>query len=105
MSQDNATTTKIVVDQGIVGPDSMEMGSEFISLACITVLAFALGAKTYNEKIKSLNYGRVLVIALYTLSWAFAASSVVIVSTNDSKFEKFVWFAWMSKISNPAFFR
>ncbi|KAI8342515.1 hypothetical protein BC941DRAFT_509415 [Chlamydoabsidia padenii] len=84
MSQDNATTTKIVVDQGIVGPDTMEIGSEFISLACITVLAVALGAKTFNEKIKTLNYGRVLVIILYTLSWAFAASSIVVVSTNDN---------------------
>ncbi|KAI8060143.1 hypothetical protein BC940DRAFT_371535 [Gongronella butleri] len=66
------------------GPDALEIGSEIISLACITVLAAALGAKTFNEKIKTLNYGRVLVILLYTFSWAFAVTSIVIVSTNNN---------------------
>ncbi|KAI8884290.1 hypothetical protein K501DRAFT_312981 [Backusella circina FSU 941] len=67
-----------------VNPDTMEIGSEFISLTCITVLAIALGAKTYNEQMKTLNYGRFLVIMLYVLSWAFATTSIVIVSTNDN---------------------
>jgi hypothetical protein len=69
-----------------VNPDTMEIGSEFISLTCITVLAIALGAKTYNEQMKTLNYGRFLVIMLYVLSWAFATTSIIIVSTNDSKY-------------------
>ncbi|ORX62273.1 hypothetical protein DM01DRAFT_1315706 [Hesseltinella vesiculosa] len=66
------------------GPDALEITSELISMSCITVLAAALGAKTLNEKIKTLNYGRVLVIMLYTFSWSFAATSAVIVSTNNN---------------------
>ncbi|KAI8374459.1 uncharacterized protein BYT42DRAFT_576444 [Radiomyces spectabilis] len=85
MSHDNATTEQVLVKEGLVSPDSLEVASEFISLACITVLAVALGAKTNGETLKTLNYGRFLVIMLYTLSWAFSATSVVLVSTNNSK--------------------
>ncbi|KAK4514341.1 uncharacterized protein ATC70_001934 [Mucor velutinosus] len=74
----------VMLDLGLVNPDGLEVASEVTSLACITVLALALGAKTYGEKLKSLNYGRVLVIMLYTLSWAFAATSVIVVSTNNN---------------------
>lgn len=83
MSADN--TTSFSVDANLVGPDVLEVGSEFISLACITVLALALGAKTNGEKLKSINYGRALVIILYFFSWAFSATSIVVVSTNNSK--------------------
>lgn len=69
---------------GIVGPDILEMISEFISLVCITVLATAIGSKTYGETLKTLNYGRFMVINIFLLSWAFAFTSAVIVSTNDS---------------------
>lgn len=79
------STAKVMIDFSLVNPDGMEIASELTSLVCITVLALALGAKTYGEKIKSLNYGRVLVILLYTLSWAFATTSIVVVSTNNSK--------------------
>lgn len=67
------------------GPDPLEIGSEFISLACITVLAVALGAKTKGEHIKTLNYGRALVILLYSFSWAFSVTSIILVSTNNSE--------------------
>ncbi|CEP12597.1 hypothetical protein [Parasitella parasitica] len=69
---------------GRANPDKLEIASELTSLACITVLALALGAKTYGEKLKSLNYGRLLVILLYACSWAFAATSIVVVSTNNN---------------------
>lgn len=72
-------------DLALVNPDGMEIASELTSLACITVLALALGAKTNGEKLKTLNYGRVLVILLYSLSWAFATTSIIVVSTNNSK--------------------
>lgn len=72
------------MDLALMNPDGMEIASEMTSLTCITVLALALGAKTYGEKVKSLNYGRVLVILLYALSWAFAITSIVVVSTNNS---------------------
>ncbi|KAG2218730.1 hypothetical protein INT45_006882 [Circinella minor] len=72
-----------IFDPNIIGPDPLELGSEFISLACITVLAVALGIKTDGEKLKSLNYGRALVIILYFFSWAFSVTSIVIVSTNN----------------------
>lgn len=75
----------VFVGLGIVGPDSLEIISEFISLVCITVLAAAIGSKTFGEKIKTINYGRVMVILLYVLSWSFATTSAVIVSTNNSK--------------------
>lgn len=81
----NSALAKAKIDMALVNPDGPELASELTSLACITVLACALGAKTYGEKIKSLNYGRILVILLYTLSWAFAVTSIVVVSTNNSK--------------------
>ncbi|KAG0764944.1 hypothetical protein G6F57_005223 [Rhizopus arrhizus] len=81
---DNSTDTTIVLSLSDVSPDGLELASEFTSLACITVLAVALGVKTYGEQMKSINYGRVLVILLYTLSWAFAVTSVVVVSTNNN---------------------
>jgi hypothetical protein len=75
----------IQLDLGIVGPDVLEIISELISLVCITVLSVALGAKTYGERLKSLNYGRFIVILVYFTSWAFSTTSAVIVSTNNSK--------------------
>ncbi|KAI8377982.1 uncharacterized protein BYT42DRAFT_497206 [Radiomyces spectabilis] len=74
----------MVVAGEIPGPDLMEAASEFVSLACITVLACALGAKTFGERFRTLNYGRALVILLYTLSWAFSTTSVIVVSTNNN---------------------
>lgn len=74
----------VQLELGIAGPDKLEIISEFISLVCISVLATALGSKTFGEKIKALNYGRFIVILLYTLSWAFAVTSAVVVSTNNS---------------------
>lgn len=81
----NSTNPNVTLDLGPVNPDTYEMASELTSLTCITVLAVALGAKTYGEKFKTLNYGRALVILLYSLSWAFAVTSVVVVSTNNRK--------------------
>lgn len=75
----------IFTQPGLVGPDTLEIISEFISLVCITVLASAIGSKTFGEKIKTINYGRIMVILLYFLSWSFATTSAVVVSTNNSK--------------------
>ncbi|KAG2198744.1 hypothetical protein INT47_005429 [Mucor saturninus] len=80
----NTSIVDIPTDLSLINPDGMEIASELISLTCITVLALALGAKTNGEKARSLNYGRVLVILLYALSWAFAATSVIVVSTNNN---------------------
>ncbi|KAI7897556.1 uncharacterized protein BX663DRAFT_444835 [Cokeromyces recurvatus] len=80
----NSIEAKVVIDLGLVNPDGPEIASELTSLACITVLALALGAKTNGEKLRTINYGRFLVIMLYTLSWAFAATSAIIVSTNNN---------------------
>lgn len=70
-----------------VGPDGLEIMSEFISLFCVTVLAAALGAKTKGESLADLTYGRALVLLLYILSWSFCAISIVVISTNDCKHE------------------
>lgn len=80
----NGSIAEVSTDPLFIKPDGMEIASELISLTCITVLALALGAKTNGEKARSLNYGRVLVILLYALSWAFATTSVIVVSTNNS---------------------
>ena len=87
-----------IFDPNIIGPDPLELGSEFISLACITVLAVALGIKTDGEKLKSLNYGRALVIILYFFSWAFSVTSIVIVSTNNGKLS-YINSLFMNKLS------
>ncbi|KAI9276008.1 hypothetical protein BY458DRAFT_539362 [Sporodiniella umbellata] len=76
--------TESILDLTEYNPDIYEIASELTSLACITILALATGSKTYGEKVKTLNYGRLLVIALYTFSWAFAATSVLVVSTNNN---------------------
>ncbi|KAI8646690.1 hypothetical protein BD408DRAFT_409586 [Parasitella parasitica] len=83
---DNSTVanTDSMLGYGRANPDKLEIASELTSLACITVLALAFGAKTYGEKLKSLNYGRLLVLLLYACSWAFAATSIVVVSTNNN---------------------
>ena len=86
---DNKTISNVnantIFDLSLINPDGLEIASELTSLTCITVLALALGSKTYGEKLKSLNYGRILVILLYSLSWAFATTSIIVVSTNNSK--------------------
>ncbi|GAA5814572.1 hypothetical protein MFLAVUS_008071 [Mucor flavus] len=74
----------VFTQPGLVGPDTLEIISEFISLVCITVLASAIGSKTFGEKIKTINYGRIMVILLYFLSWSFATTSAVVVSTNNN---------------------
>ncbi|KAI9497893.1 hypothetical protein BDB00DRAFT_755909 [Zychaea mexicana] len=78
-----AVAAEPTYDFADINPDPLEIGSEIISLACITVLACALGVKTDGEKLKSLNYGRALVIMLYFLSWAFSVTSIMVVSTNN----------------------
>lgn len=81
----NTTEVEAATHFPLLNPDGLEIASELTSLTCITVLALALGAKSHGLNFKSLNYGRILVIVLYTLSWAFATFSVIIVSTNNSK--------------------
>lgn len=79
------SSSAMYISPGIVGPDVLEMVSEFISLICITLLAVIIGSKTYRETIKTINYGRFMTINIYLLSWAFAFTSAVVVSTNNSK--------------------
>lgn len=79
------TSEAISIELGIVGPDVLEIISELVSLFCITVLATAIGSKTYGETLRTINYGRFMVIMLYLSSWAFAYTSAVVVSTNNSK--------------------
>ncbi|KAI7876894.1 hypothetical protein K492DRAFT_172144 [Lichtheimia hyalospora FSU 10163] len=65
------------------GPDGLEIMSESISLACISIMAVALGSKTKTERFNTITYGRILVLALYLFSWTFSAISIVVVSTNN----------------------
>lgn len=82
------SSAAIYISPGIVGPDVLEMVSEFISLICISLLAVAIGSKTYRETLKTINYGRFMTINIYLLSWAFAFTSAVVVSTNNSNSSK-----------------
>ncbi|KAJ8654373.1 hypothetical protein O0I10_009941 [Lichtheimia ornata] len=66
------------------GPDGLEIMSESISLACISIMAVALGSKTKTEHFNTITYGRILVLALYLFSWTFSAISIVVVSTNNN---------------------
>ncbi|KAG2221395.1 hypothetical protein INT45_012646 [Circinella minor] len=65
------------------GPDALEIMSEVISLMCMTILGFLLGAKSKRESLVNLTYGRILVFVVYMLSWSFAVTSMVSVSTNN----------------------
>ena len=67
------------------GPDALEIMSEMISLICMTILGLLLGAKSKRECLVNLTYGRILVFIVYILSWAFAVTSMVSVSTNNCK--------------------
>ena len=71
---------------GADGPDSLEIMSEMISLICMSIMASLLGAKSKGERLANLTYGRILVFAVYILSWAFAVTSMLTVSTNNCKF-------------------
>ena len=68
------------------GPDGLEIMSEMISLICMTILGGLLGAKSKRECLVNLTYGRILVFIVYMLSWAFAVTSMLSVSTNNCKF-------------------
>ncbi|CDH54542.1 hypothetical protein RO3G_13977 [Lichtheimia corymbifera JMRC:FSU:9682] len=71
------------MDQEIDGPDGLEIMSEIISLACISIMALLFGSKSKIERFNTLTYGRTLVILLYILSWTFSAIAIVSVSTNN----------------------
>lgn len=75
------------MDQEIDGPDGLEIMSEIISLACISIMALLFGSKSKIERFNTLTYGRTLVILLYILSWTFSAIAIVSVSTNNCKSE------------------
>ncbi|KAI8095196.1 hypothetical protein BDF21DRAFT_328569 [Thamnidium elegans] len=69
-----------------IQPDGSEIASEFVSLICVTVLSLLIGIKTYNVQFKYLSCSRWLIIALYSLSWAFTISATIFVSTNNGNF-------------------
>lgn len=75
------------MDQEVDGPDGLEIMSEIISLACISIMALLFGSKSKIERFNTLTYGRTLVILLYILSWLFSAIAIVSVSTNNCKLE------------------
>lgn len=102
---DDVSTTVQLLEFDLVNPDGLEVASELTSLACITVLALTLGIKTYGERFRSLNYGRVLVILLYTSSWAFATTSIIVVSTNNSTVFYIDIFKCLSSNAYTSFFR
>ncbi|KAG0323138.1 hypothetical protein BGZ99_002914 [Dissophora globulifera] len=64
-------------------PDAEESVSLFISLSCISVMALLFGRKTAGTKLRSINYARGLVVALFLVSWAFSIIAAMLVQTNN----------------------
>ncbi|KAG0283781.1 hypothetical protein BGZ96_011842 [Linnemannia gamsii] len=65
-------------------PETVEILSLFISLACISVMSLLFGRKTAGTRIGNINYARGLVIMLYFLSWLFSVIAAMLVQTNNS---------------------
>ncbi|KAG0353202.1 hypothetical protein BC939DRAFT_440680 [Gamsiella multidivaricata] len=65
-------------------PDAEESVSLFISLVCISLMALLFGRKTASTKLRTINYARGLVVALYLVSWAFSVIATMLVQTNNN---------------------
>ncbi|EIE91814.1 hypothetical protein RO3G_16525 [Rhizopus delemar RA 99-880] len=69
----------IQLELGIAGPDKLEIVSEFISLVCISVLATALGSKTFGEKYSNVRYNMIsCTLGMLSCDIFYAGSKVVI---------------------------
>ncbi|CAO3676500.1 unnamed protein product [Umbelopsis ramanniana] len=64
-------------------PDKWEVLSEINSVLCITIICFFLGRK-FSSQQGPTHYARVLVISLFSVSWAFNLISTLLVSTNNN---------------------
>lgn len=64
-------------------PDKWEILSEINSVLCITLVCFFLGRKLSSSQGPA-HYARVLVMALFTCSWAFNLITTLLVSTNNN---------------------
>jgi hypothetical protein len=67
-------------------PDGPEIAAKLVSLFSFSLLSTLFGIKTYNVHFRYLTYSRWLILALYVFSWSFTASSMLLVTTNNSKF-------------------
>ncbi|KAK3808602.1 MAG: hypothetical protein J3Q66DRAFT_355194 [Benniella sp.] len=64
-------------------PDTSESVSLFVSLTCISIMSVLFGRKTAGTKLRSINYARGLVVALYIVSWLFSVMAAMLVQTNN----------------------
>ncbi|KAI8360517.1 hypothetical protein B0O80DRAFT_372002, partial [Mortierella sp. GBAus27b] len=64
-------------------PDASESVSLFVSLGCISIMSMLFGRKTAGTKLRSINYARGLVVALYIVSWLFSVMAAMLVQTNN----------------------
>ncbi|KAH8556589.1 hypothetical protein BGW37DRAFT_19005 [Umbelopsis sp. PMI_123] len=64
-------------------PDKWEILSEVNSVLCITLVCFFIGRKLSSQQGPA-HYARILVIALFVVSWAFNLISTLLVSTNNN---------------------
>jgi hypothetical protein len=64
-------------------PDKWEVLSEINSVLCITIICFFLGRK-FSSQQGPAHYARILVLALFSVSWAFNLISTLLVSTNNN---------------------
>lgn len=64
-------------------PDKWEVLSEVNSVLCITIICFFLGRK-FSSQQGPTHYARVLVLSLFSVSWAFNLISTLLVSTNNN---------------------
>ncbi|KAI8583077.1 hypothetical protein K450DRAFT_224097 [Umbelopsis ramanniana AG] len=64
-------------------PDKWEVLSEINSVLCITIVCFFLGRKLSSQQGPA-HYARILVLSLFSVSWAFNLISTLLVSTNNN---------------------
>ncbi|RUS26935.1 hypothetical protein BC938DRAFT_483915 [Jimgerdemannia flammicorona] len=59
---------------------------QLVCIACISAMSALFGIKIAGNRLKDLNYARILVLLLYVTSWAFTNMAAVLISTNTGNF-------------------
>lgn len=66
-------------------PDSQEIISEVISVACVTVISLLFGRKAASIE-RPVSYIRALLLALYGSTWVFNIIACMATSTNNGNY-------------------
>ena len=66
-------------------PDPLEIGSEIISVFCVSAMSLIFGRKVASNNSPAC-YSRTLLLTIYGLSWAFELIACMLTSTNDGNY-------------------